>query len=61
MTNQIQLIFQYGWEEKDDEETPMKGYRSDGIVKTREGEYPVYFIAPIRLQQDKVTLSLLSL
>ena len=38
--------------EKDDEETPMKGYRSDGIVKTPEGEYPVYFIDPIRLQQD---------
>jgi hypothetical protein len=52
MTNLIQLTFKYGWEEKDDEETPMKGYRSDGIVKTPEGEYPVYFIDPIRLQQD---------
>ncbi|GBF82853.1 hypothetical protein [Aphanothece sacrum] len=52
MKDDIKLTFQYGWEEKDDEETPMKGYRSDGIVKTSEGEYSVYFIDPIRLQQD---------
>lgn len=25
---------------------------SDGIVETSEGKYPVYFIDPIRLQQD---------
>ena len=52
MKDRIKLTFKYGWEEKDDEETPMKGYRSDGIVQTPEGEYPVYFIDPIRLQQD---------
>jgi len=52
MVEPIKLTFKYGWEEKDDEETPMRGYRSDGIVKTPEGEYPVYFIDPIRLQQD---------
>jgi hypothetical protein len=52
MTDDIKLTFKYGWSEKDDEETPMKGYRSDGIVETSEGEYPVYFIDPIRLQQD---------
>ena len=52
MTDYLKLTFKYGWEEKDDEETPMKGYRSDGIVETSEGKYPVYFIDPIRLQQD---------
>ena len=31
----------------------MKGYRSDGILQSPEGEmYTVYFIDPIRLQQD---------
>jgi hypothetical protein len=35
MTDHIKLTFKYGWEEKDDEETPMKGYRSDGIVRSR--------------------------
>ena len=52
MTVDIKLTFKYGWEEKDDEETLMKGYRSDGIVETSKGEYRVYFIDPIRLQQD---------
>lgn len=52
MTDYPKLTFKYGWEEKDDEETLMKGYRSDGIVQTLEGDYPVYFIDPIRLQQD---------
>jgi len=52
MKDYLKLTFQYGWSEKDDEETPMKGYRSDGVVETSEGKYPVYFIDPIRLQQD---------
>jgi hypothetical protein len=47
------LTFKYGWDDRDDEETLMKGYRSDGIVESLEGEvYSVYFIDPIRLQQD---------
>ncbi|BAZ08948.1 hypothetical protein NIES4071_07540 [Calothrix sp. NIES-4071] len=47
------LTFKYGWDDRDDEETLMKGYRSDGIVESPEGEvYPVYFRDPIRLQQD---------
>ncbi len=47
------LTFKYGWDDRDDDETLMKGYRSDGIVHSPEGEmYPVYFIDPIRLQQD---------
>ena len=52
MNDQIKLTFKYGWGEKDDQETSMKGYRSDGIVETPKGRYPVYFIDPIRLQQD---------
>ncbi|MBD2777128.1 hypothetical protein [Iningainema tapete] len=47
------LTFKYGWDDRDDEETSMKGYRSDGVVQSAEGEmYPVYFIDPIRLQQN---------
>ncbi len=42
------LTFKYGWDDRDDEEASMKGYRSDGIVQSPEGEmYPVYFIDPI--------------
>lgn len=53
MTDYPKLTFKYGWDERDEEETLMKGYRSDGIVQSSEGEtYPVYFIDPIRLQQD---------
>ncbi len=53
MADYPKLTFKYGWDDKDDEETSMKGYRSDGIVQCSEGEmYPVYFIDPIRLQQD---------
>ncbi|WP_243147524.1 hypothetical protein [Scytonema sp. UIC 10036] len=52
-TDYPRLTFKYGWDDRDDEETLMKGYRSDGIVQSSEGErYPVYFIDPIRLQQD---------
>ncbi|WP_449417199.1 hypothetical protein [Phormidium nigroviride] len=47
------LMFKYGWDERDEVETPMKGCRSDGIVSLSNGEaYSVYFIDPIRLQQD---------
>ncbi|MBW4601260.1 MAG: hypothetical protein KME29_17210 [Calothrix sp. FI2-JRJ7] len=53
MADYPKLSFKYGWEDRDDEETPMKGYRSDGILQSPEGEmYTVYFIDPIRLQQD---------
>jgi len=52
MIDYPKLTFKYGWDNKDEEETPRKGYRSDGIVETSEGEYAVYFIDPIRLQQD---------
>ncbi len=53
MANYPKLTFKYGWDEKDEEETPMKGYRSDGILENQEGEmYRVYFIDPVRLQQD---------
>jgi len=53
MANYLKLTFKYGWDDKDEAETAMKGYRSDGIVHTLEGEmYPVYFIDPVRLQQD---------
>ncbi|MCL1465477.1 hypothetical protein [Argonema galeatum] len=47
------LTFKYGWDERDEVETPMKGHRSDGIVRCRDGKtYSVYFYDPIRLQQD---------
>ncbi|GAA6623706.1 hypothetical protein [Scytonema sp. NUACC26] len=47
------LVFKYGWDERDDVETPMKGCRNDGIVLCEDGKtYSVYFIDPIRLQQD---------
>jgi hypothetical protein len=47
------LTFKYGWDERDEVETPMKGCRSDGIVRCADGKtYSVYFIDPIRLQQD---------
>ena len=47
------LTFKYGWDERDEVETPMKGCRSDGIVSLSNGKtYSVYFIDPIRLQQD---------
>jgi hypothetical protein len=53
MADYPKLTFKYGWDDRDDEETPMKGYRSDGIVQSSEGEiYSVYFIDPVRLQQD---------
>ncbi|MEC4817065.1 MAG: hypothetical protein SAK29_27920 [Scytonema sp. PMC 1069.18] len=53
MADYPKLIFKYGWDDKDEAETPMKGYRSDGIVHSPDGEmYPVYFIDPVRLQQD---------
>ncbi|BAZ12465.1 hypothetical protein NIES4071_42960 [Calothrix sp. NIES-4071] len=53
MADYPKLSFKYGWDDRDDEETFRKGYRSDGIVQSPEGEiYPVYFIDPIRLQQD---------
>ncbi|MDB9512638.1 hypothetical protein PN499_15730 [Kamptonema animale CS-326] len=45
------LTFKYGWDERDEVETPMKGCRSDGIVSLADGKtYCVYFIDPIRLQ-----------
>ena len=31
MANYPELTFKYGWNDKDEVETPMKGYRSDGI------------------------------
>ena len=47
------LTFEYGWNERDDEETLLKGCRSDGIVTLSNGQkYAVYFTDPIRLQQD---------
>lgn len=47
------LIFKDGWDERDEMETPMKGCRSDGIVDCGDGRtYSVYFIDPIRLEQD---------
>ena len=47
------LTFKYGWDERDEVETPMKGCRSDGIVSCGDGKtYSVYFIEPIRLEQD---------
>ena len=47
------LTFKYGWDERDSVETLMKGCRSDGIVCCPDGKtYSVYFIDPIRLQQD---------
>ncbi|AFY80072.1 hypothetical protein [Oscillatoria acuminata] len=47
------LIFKDGWDERDEVETPMKGCRSDGIVDCADGRsYSVYFIDPIRLEQD---------
>ena len=47
------LSFQYGWDERDDLETPLKGCRSDGLVSFADGTtYSVYFIDPIRLEQD---------
>ncbi|MHC5933170.1 hypothetical protein [Nostoc sp.] len=47
------LTFKYGWDERDEVETPMKGCRSDGIVCCGDGKsYCVYFIDPVRLQQD---------
>jgi hypothetical protein len=47
------LTFKYGWDERDEVETPMKGCRSDGIVSLSDGKaYSVYFIDPVRLQQD---------
>ena len=47
------LMFKYGWDERDEVETPMKGCRSDGLVCCEDGKtYSVYFIDPIRLQQD---------
>lgn len=47
------LTFKYGWDERDEVETPMKGCRSEGIVSLSDGKaYSVYFIDPIRLQQD---------
>lgn len=53
MENAPKLTFKYGWDERDEVETPMKGCRSDGIVQMADGRtYSVYFIDPIRLQQD---------
>jgi hypothetical protein len=53
MADYPKLTFKYGWDDRDEEETPMKGYRSDGIVQSSEGEiYSVYFIDTVRLQQD---------
>lgn len=47
------LIFKDGWDERDEVETPMKGCRSDGVVDCGDGTtYSVYFIDPIRLEQD---------
>ncbi len=53
METQPKLVFKYGWNEQDDIETPMKGCRNDGIVQAPNGlSYSVYFIDPVRLQQD---------
>jgi hypothetical protein len=53
MKDAPKLTFKYGWDERDEVETPMKGCRSDGIVHCADGKtYSVYFIDPIRLQQD---------
>lgn len=47
------LTFKYGWDEREEAETLMKGCRSDGIVQFEDDKsYSVYFIDPIRLQQD---------
>ncbi|MEH1937445.1 MAG: hypothetical protein V7L14_27815 [Nostoc sp.] len=32
------LTFKYGWDERDEVETPMKGCRSDGIVCCGDGK-----------------------
>ncbi|MBW4508089.1 MAG: hypothetical protein KME64_16480 [Scytonematopsis contorta HA4267-MV1] len=53
MENTPKLTFKYGWDERDEAETLQKGYRNDGIVHCADGKtYSVYFIDPIRLQQD---------
>lgn len=47
------LTFKYGYDERSAFETPMKGWRGDGIVELPNGDkYSVFFYDPVRLAQD---------
>lgn len=47
------LAFRHGFDDRDEVETPLKGYRSDGVVIAPDGEqYAVTFYDPVRLGQD---------
>lgn len=47
------MIFEGGFTERDEFETPSKGYRPDGIVILPDKRrFSVYFYDPVRLQQD---------
>ena len=47
------LIFEYGFGERDEIETPMRGYRSHVWVELADGsKHPVTFFDTVRLKQE---------
>jgi hypothetical protein len=47
-----ELIFKHGCGDRDEAETPMRGYRDDVLVKLDDGRtYRVTFYDPVRLHQ----------
>ncbi len=47
------LVFRHGFGDRDEVETPLKGYRSDAVVVAPDGEqFAVTFYDPVRLGQD---------
>ena len=47
------LIFEEGFEERDEYETPLKGWRGDVLVELSDGtRYRLSFFDPVRLAQE---------
>jgi hypothetical protein len=52
MARLIKLIFEGGYGERDEFETPLRGYRSDVLAELDDGyAYRVTFYDPVRLAQ----------
>jgi len=49
----MRIILPEGFDERRQFETPLRGYLSDVVIEMEDARrYSVYFIDPIRLQQD---------
>lgn len=47
------IIFPDGFDERSEDEMSMRGYLSHTLIELEDGEcYPVFFMDPVRLQQE---------